>query len=101
MNAANVPRAERARVALRRLADWVNRESPPGLGCWPHAWAIIEGPSNAVFDALDLWVATGTREDLSAVQQAINEACAAWRLAAREWEQARANRNPTTARTGA
>lgn len=81
-------RAERAKRMLRKLADYVNRTAPPGLGHWPRAWEMVEEPSGRFLDAVHEWEVTGDPELVPAINVAIKAAGRAWAEAARLWIEA-------------
>lgn len=76
----------------RRVAQWVAERvaevAPAGLGHWPPAWEIVEEPSHVFLDALATWVETGSAEDQGEASRAGGRVVAAWREAARRWEEA-------------
>jgi hypothetical protein len=76
------------RAAARWVAERVGQIAPPGLGHWPGAWELVEGPANEFLDALARWEDSGTDEDMEAARRAGGGVVAAWRAAAGRWEAA-------------
>jgi hypothetical protein len=83
-----------------RVARWVTERvaeiAPAGLGRWAPAWELVEGPSLDFLDALGTWEETGAPEDMEEARRTAAGVVAAWREAARRWEEA--GRPTTTTR---
>lgn len=71
----------------RRLVDTIGREAPHGIGRWPRAWEMVEGPSRAFLAATDaLERGEGGRNAVVETGVQVREA---WQRAALEWEACR------------
>lgn len=86
-------RKELAQAMARRIAVEVRAIAPAGLGYWAPTWDIVGHPMDAALDAIHAWEAAADGSDQEeelrgAVNVAATAALAAWRKAARMWEEA-------------
>ena len=78
-------RQTRGTELCRRLAEDVALLSPPGIGTWDEAWAIVTPASAAFMDALATWEATASGADHARVRVAYDDVVDAWRTAVARW----------------
>ena len=81
-------RRKRTTRACRELSRRISEIVSPGLGNWDHAWEIVEGPSDALFDLFNIWEESGSDQDLDAVKRGAMSVFMAWKRAESEYQGA-------------
>ena len=71
-----------------RLSRQVAALSFPGLGSWPDAWEIVEGPSKRFLEALALWEEKGGAAEKTLTLETCEAVLKSWQDAAAQWRQA-------------
>ena len=80
-------RAECVQKLCQQLVGDVAAVAPEGIGRWPEAWEIVDGPSAELIVALSSWEDTGSEEDRAKVREWYRRVIAAWKEAARQYER--------------
>jgi hypothetical protein len=71
-------RVEHTKRIYQKIKVKIGEISPTGLGRWKRTWEMVEGPSDAFLDTLDVWVREDTPETRRAVQDAGDGLLWAW-----------------------